>query len=219
MNESEFIELLNLYVDHEITSADAARLEAEVAANPARARVYRQYCGMQKACMILADQFREGAPVAAKIAAAAPAGRGWGAPFAAAGLVAAACVAAVLVARHPSVASQGTAAGQLARAEAPAVPASAAAVDSRAPALYAAGSPAAGADRIDAVALLAGSDQQDSFAWMNRVQLSPVQRVSLEPFLFDPKAALEPQGHAFDVSQPRQQGPAEMTAFKLQLDK
>ena len=37
MKDPEFIELLNLYVDHEITSVDAARLEAEVAQNPARA--------------------------------------------------------------------------------------------------------------------------------------------------------------------------------------
>ena len=35
MKDSEFIELLNLYLDHEISTADAARLEAEVQANPA----------------------------------------------------------------------------------------------------------------------------------------------------------------------------------------
>ena len=30
MKDSEFLELLNLYLDHEISPADAARLEAEV---------------------------------------------------------------------------------------------------------------------------------------------------------------------------------------------
>ena len=47
MKDSEFIELLNLYLDHEISVADAARLEAEVQGSPARRRVYREYCQMQ----------------------------------------------------------------------------------------------------------------------------------------------------------------------------
>ena len=58
MKESEFIELLNLYLDHEISAADAARLEAEVQANPARRRVYQQYCRMQKACKIVVADFQ-----------------------------------------------------------------------------------------------------------------------------------------------------------------
>lgn len=58
MKESEFIELLNLYLDHEISTADAARLEAEVQANPARRRVYQQYCRMQKACKLAAADFQ-----------------------------------------------------------------------------------------------------------------------------------------------------------------
>ena len=57
MKDSEFIELLNLYLDHEITAADAARLEAEVQASPERRRVYQQYCRMQKACTMLAKDF------------------------------------------------------------------------------------------------------------------------------------------------------------------
>ena len=57
MKESEFIELLNLYLDHEISAADAVRLEAEVQANPARRKVYEQYCRMQKACRLLTADF------------------------------------------------------------------------------------------------------------------------------------------------------------------
>ena len=57
MNDTEFIELLNLYLDHEISAADAARLEAEVQTNPARRRVYQQYCRMQKACKMVAGDF------------------------------------------------------------------------------------------------------------------------------------------------------------------
>lgn len=57
MKEREFTELLNLYLDHEITPEAAARLEAEVQRNPARRATYRQYCQMQKACKILSAEF------------------------------------------------------------------------------------------------------------------------------------------------------------------
>jgi hypothetical protein len=68
MKESEFIELLNLYLDHEISVADAARLEAEVQANPSRRRIYQQYCRMQKACALAAADFQVEPQVAAEIA-------------------------------------------------------------------------------------------------------------------------------------------------------
>jgi len=61
MKDSEFTELLNLYLDHEISAADAARLEAEVLSNPARRRIYQDYCRMQKACKLLAAEFQTGA--------------------------------------------------------------------------------------------------------------------------------------------------------------
>ncbi len=57
MKDSEFIELLNLYLDHEISPADAARLEAEVQGNLARRRLYEAYCRMQKGCKLLAKDF------------------------------------------------------------------------------------------------------------------------------------------------------------------
>lgn len=66
MKDSEFIELLNLYLDHEISAADAARLEAEVQNNPARRKVYEQYCRMQKACKVLAADFTADEAVAAR---------------------------------------------------------------------------------------------------------------------------------------------------------
>jgi len=48
MNEREFRELLNLYLDREITSANADRLEREVRSNAGRHRTYLQYCRMQQ---------------------------------------------------------------------------------------------------------------------------------------------------------------------------
>lgn len=57
MKDQEFIELLNLYLDREITPADAQRLEAEVRSSPERHRVYLEYCRMHKGCEMLAAQF------------------------------------------------------------------------------------------------------------------------------------------------------------------
>lgn len=111
MKDAKFIELLNLYLDHEISAADAVRLEAEVKASPARDRTYQEYCRMQKACKALAHEFQsEVAPATGgKVIAFEPAATstrrtgiyaiGWlGA--------AAACVAIILVGRNsdsPSV--------------------------------------------------------------------------------------------------------------------
>ncbi|MEY2880166.1 MAG: hypothetical protein RLZZ15_2546 [Verrucomicrobiota bacterium] len=64
MNHDEFLELLNLHLDHEITPADAARLEAEIQANPARRALYRQYRQMNQACAILAARAGASAPAA-----------------------------------------------------------------------------------------------------------------------------------------------------------
>lgn len=57
MKDQEFIELLNLYLDHEITPADAQRLEAEVRSSAARHQVYLEYCRLHKGCGVLAAQF------------------------------------------------------------------------------------------------------------------------------------------------------------------
>lgn len=71
MNESRFIELLNLYVDHQLSTSEAAELEAEVQKSPERRRMYAQYCRMQKACTLLFESERAHAPkTAAAIMAA-----------------------------------------------------------------------------------------------------------------------------------------------------
>ena len=77
MNDTEFIELLNLYLDHEISATDAARLEAEVQNNIERRRIYHQYCRMQKACKLAAADFQTdpvvaGAPPDKKVVAFSP---------------------------------------------------------------------------------------------------------------------------------------------------
>jgi len=105
MSEREFIELLNLYLDHEIEAADAARLEAEVRSNPERRRTYLQYCRMQKACALLAEDFASERVPARPVSMAS--GFGWAAAgFASFGVVAAGlAVAFVLWQRPPGTAS------------------------------------------------------------------------------------------------------------------
>ncbi|MEY4815713.1 MAG: hypothetical protein RLZZ162_2786 [Verrucomicrobiota bacterium] len=116
MNDSEFIEYLNLYLDHEITPADAARLEAEVQRSPERRRIYRDYCRMQKACLLLAKDFNAeaasaGAQVRAPFEVEGARRFSWGTGvWGAAGLfAAAACVAIVFIA------NQNPAAGPVSR--------------------------------------------------------------------------------------------------------
>jgi hypothetical protein len=103
MNDSEFIELLNLYLDHEITAEQSARLESEVAASPQRRKVYQEYCMLAKGCSLLGSAYAEQAPE--RPLAEAPSRAelrsfwGWSGGFYGAGLQAAACLVAVFVVR------------------------------------------------------------------------------------------------------------------------
>jgi hypothetical protein len=95
MKEREFIELLNLYVDREISAEDALRLESAVLDDPKRREIYDQYCRMAKACtMLTADTMASASePIAVDFRPHRPWGFG---PFAA-GLAAAAVCAAVII--------------------------------------------------------------------------------------------------------------------------
>jgi anti-sigma factor RsiW len=117
MKDSEFIELLNLYLDHEISAADAARLEAEVQGSPERRRVYQEYCRMQKACTMLAKDFvDQSAPAEArdrKVVAFEQAPRSsWGPGiFAVGGLAAVAACVAVMIVKRPAIEPASSGAG------------------------------------------------------------------------------------------------------------
>lgn len=63
MNNSRFIELLNLYVDQELSAEDAVELEREILQNPQRRATYNQYCRMQRASVALFDAVNRQAPV------------------------------------------------------------------------------------------------------------------------------------------------------------
>lgn len=72
MKDQRFIELVNLYIDRQISAAETAELEAEIQASPRRRAVYKQYCKMHRATTLVYESFRAGAaeqqpaPTAAK---------------------------------------------------------------------------------------------------------------------------------------------------------
>ncbi len=111
MRESRFIELLNLYVDHQLTKDDATELQAEIARDPVRRRTYHQYCRIQKACTELFEQERHLAPSSrllstslseadAKIQAGGRAPFSFAHVFYPVGVAAAACLAFGIMWRH-----------------------------------------------------------------------------------------------------------------------
>lgn len=61
MKHDRFIELLNLYLDGELSREDSVDLEREITTNPERRKIYREYCQMQRACSILSEKFRDSA--------------------------------------------------------------------------------------------------------------------------------------------------------------
>ncbi|MSU45973.1 MAG: hypothetical protein EXS42_02305 [Lacunisphaera sp.] len=58
MKDNRFIELVNLYIDRQITTAESAELESEMQGNPRCRAVYRQYCQMHRATKSVYASFR-----------------------------------------------------------------------------------------------------------------------------------------------------------------
>jgi hypothetical protein len=134
MKDHRFIELVNLYIDRQISAAETAELEAEIQASPQRRAVYRQYCQLHSATKQVYENFRANA----EPQAGAPAGRVITGDFArrsrsnwihyAGGIAAAACLAVVFVRYNAGSAPAGgelagaatTPAGQVAAVSPPA---------------------------------------------------------------------------------------------------
>ena len=249
MKDSEFIELLNLYLDHEISADNAARLEAEVQGNPERRRVYRQYCRMQKACTLLANDFNGqeagDAKHDRKVIAFDPSGRSaWGPGIlAAGGLMAAACVALVLVNRSsgptppavavPTVATmQGTVAPVAAQVETRVMMAQPRNLADHAAIARTVTVPAARRNdlrpvlAIRALALrgdvnpgdqAGASDLPAQLDWISGLKISSLQGVPAEDLRFEARP-LDPTKNPtyHSRSRPDHQGVVEMTAFQFQ---
>jgi len=212
MKESEFIELLNLYVDHEISPADAERLEAEVLAVPERRRIYHEYCLMHKACSLLAGHFQDQAAQAHRIRPRS-AQRFLGQSAVYAGLFAAACAAFLLVVRIRTAPVAPLA---------PAPIAGAAARPDHAPALASA---PAGEDLqpvfgLHALSLkpdgLAAAEMPDQFAWIKGVQFVPLTAAQINPLVLKGAPSLpEPEARLVTDSADSP-APVETISFKFQ---
>ena len=64
MNDRRFLELLNLYLDHELSDTEAAELDTAVRSNPERRRTYDEYCRLQRGCSLLSQGACSAAPAA-----------------------------------------------------------------------------------------------------------------------------------------------------------
>jgi hypothetical protein len=212
MKDSKFIELLNLYVDHQISAADAALLEAEIQRSPARRRVYRQYCQMQKACVSLAENFRTQAPSGGKVVEFPAANRRFAAVTYIMGVAAAAaCIALVVVNRHTFDRAAPADAVVANVASTPVAPVSTPSLPSPA--------------RVELQPAFALSTRDGSLVtpslvstdrvpldWMNRVQLS---RLSKEELWFETRPSFQPEDLTFR-SHRAFEGQAEMMSFRFQ---
>ena len=59
MSNKEFLELLNLYIDQEISPEDRELLEQEIASNESRLAMFNEYIRLQKATEKLFNHFRD----------------------------------------------------------------------------------------------------------------------------------------------------------------
>ena len=236
MKESKFIELLNLYVDQEISAADAAALEAEIARSAERRRVYQQYCRMSRASTLLFEQFHtQSAPVcpgklaeAAKqadekviafpggaVAARRPAA-GW---YMAAGFAAiAACAGFVLLRPAP----QPGALAEVTRDPAPAVASQPAAVKRVAPVR----SESVSGGEFQPVFAVFMTDRKASaetpatftadaasLDWVQDVKLTPLRLTALPAVNAEPAPVVPAD---LQILQRNAQGEVEFTAFQFQ---
>ena len=206
MTDQEFIELLNLYVDREISPEDALRLESAVSASPRRREIHDQYCRMQKACSMLSEEPADSTAAVFEFSARSS----WRFGPILAGL-AAACVIAVGIRFR----------GALAKSESSGVAVEAARPQATSPgrsdpmeAVFVARPAASPADSGSLFTAAGGAPQLN---WIGDIHLAPVPQSSAPDFLLTSKADLK---EAAVLSDPQDghasQQPGEMAAFRFQ---
>ena len=210
MKDREFIELLNLYVDREISAEDALRLESEVVANPKRREVYDQNCRMQKACTMLSQELVETSAPADRTIVNFPSHSGWTLGPTALGLAAAlACAVGIITFKlHEEHSAQAYAAVAANVSNAP----SAARVsdDAMKPVFVVSRFPV---DTAVATTQFDGAKVEE-LNWIGNVQMPPVFTAPSQEFLA-PKTDIKAAALA-DQAERDNQEPAEMTAFRFQ---
>lgn len=215
MNDREFIELLNLYVDHEISPEDALRLEAEVAEHPHRRRVYDQYCRIQKACVMLSEELTESTGPGDARVAAFPARRHWRPAPLFAGLAAAACLLVLLGLRNraPVAAADSARPSPVANTVD-----SSQSSDSMKPVFFAR-LPAIESARSIQGQLAADTEarpQMEQLNWISDIHLAPVEPGLNPDYLLSPRPDTKSAILSGPQSDRDPQEPAEMTAFRFQ---
>ncbi len=238
MNDKKFIELLNLFVDREISSAEAAELEQEVARNPERRKVYQQYCRIHRGSVLLAKSYKsEGLPAGSKLAQAArsadekvalfperrSSGFGWAWASGLGVAAAAACVAFIVVRNDgsgpaaPVTGSPAIAQHVPATSSSLAVPATpriervATSSDGFKSTLVARALP----NDLVTEGYATVKAPAPSLAWMDRVEMPSVRSVPVEELVFEAKPGLQQDPRTFLSDRPMQ-GKVEMTAFQFQ---
>jgi len=220
MNDKEFIELLNLYVDREISPADAMRLEKVVATNPKRREVYDQYCRIQKACSMLSEETLDMSSVTTTPTVIEfPAQNPWRFGPMVAGLVAAAACAVVIVGvKNRAASSAEIAASSSSRAVLASNPVDSADSLSMKPVLFVR-LPSDPAPRDAQRTLLAYADAQapmPQLNWIGDIHMSPVSATATGDFLLNPKTDLKAAVMTDNPAPRDAQEPVEMAAFRFQ---
>jgi hypothetical protein len=216
MNDKEFIELLNLYVDREISAEDALRLEKVVATNARRREVYDQYCRMQKACSMLSEETFDMSSVrTTPTVIAFPSQSPWRFGPMVAGLAAAAACAVVIVGvKNREAAALASDSSHSALAGAPVAAADPASMK---PVLFMrlpSDQAPHGAQRT----LLSYADAQSPMPqlnWIGDIHMSPVASSATGDFLLNPKTDLKAAVMADQAAREAQE-PVEMAAFRFQ---
>jgi hypothetical protein len=225
MKESRFIELINLYIDRQIGSEEAAELEAEIARSPAHRRTYLQYCRMHRACTLLFENFHAPATpltqalgqAESKVTEFPARGYRLARISLGAGLAAAACVAFMLV-NHPASTSAPAAkssVNEMAQVNVPpeAFHIAGTAIGSR-PAEFKTVMTAA---KFSLANNRAASDaQRAAFDWMRQIELSPMPAVENNENVFGPQTEAPPSDLRFSHPHANDQPVAEMASFQFQ---
>lgn len=210
MSEREFLELLNLYLDREITPEDADRLEREIRSDASRHRTYLQYCRMQQAVRLLGSADDLGSEMqhgAGRGSALRKAGGGWGSQWIWTGALAAAAIVIVTVlVRRPEATKANEA--TLAAAKAPLEPgagAKPAALGLSGDALLLSAFPAANS---------APKVHEDQFNWMRQFRLVSLETRTGAPSLAPSASNPQPTVPATS-NRPSGEDATEMAAFKF----
>jgi anti-sigma factor RsiW len=227
VKQNRFIELLNLYVDHQIAPGEAAELEAEILRNPERRKTYLDYCRMQRACGMIFARESERAPASFALEKSLqeterkiidfPARRkaGWGTyTVAFGGLTAmAACVAFVLLGSGtaPAPDAKTTVASVTAEKTSASLPVVAMSPRSSTfEPVFASQNLMVVRDDTVLPERAAGTE------WMQQVQLPQVQRVIVDDSAFEARPTLQQDNSRVFRSGRPIQGNVEFTAFQFQ---